>query len=744
MVHIKLRNKYSKKERDKTRRNKTRRKKTRRKKIKKNIIQRGGNILQHQTNFGFDPDNLIEKSSEEFQCRSCLSHFKSEKKSDFFSLKKISSLVTGDTSINLNSNNSEKELYVISHLISIETFKNSLAGIEIFSSNNGWLVKYIRWILFHIISSVSINRHAYIRYIFDYYSYINLDILYKNGIDPLILIINFGFDDYPNNINNDGVNIIDYIKFVFFLYKKFSGNFTIFKDKYIFMLFLASNTYDLYLKALSVGPESLEKVNFQDLINYNLNKIEIFLYEFKYKVINIYNGSHEIKFHDEHFQMIVQLVRYFGLIQDQYEIDGEIYKPPSILHFRDGHATCTSIHSFEFERNWLKTPFKYLIGNNIFYNFWWHDYRKGIFAGFFSVKRFSDEKQFMDIDTYKQTFGRAFCLKKDADEILTIVCPKRTQMSDENQYNYGIDEYCGSYLLLDQNNRSGFQEMSADYLKLIYSQTVFIPITSFSSIFIKKSIIMEHQQREVIELFDVKLFATPTYKMTIEEKQEFIKNNIKNLNIYGLNIDSLNESKKLGFIDDDVIIFYIKVLSFISCVFHYFYEEFVILNKSKLNPDKITWFEILKYIYGKKKAFESSSIIAYLNNENESECNLNQYITDFFLFFCPPVYAFFSTLFNNSETIYWNSLYFKPSLQENDFREFLTSIFRNNSFLNIQSEIVVFLFNYKNLYSVDQTFKDFNNPGFMKYNWDVKSWYNNNDKLLLVKKPVFYFEDDDL
>lgn len=202
------------------------------------------------------------------------------------------------------------------------------------------------------------------------------------------------------------------------------------------------------------------------IIPSNTIPLEIFLYEFKQPQLR------NIK--------ISQTMRYITLAQTNYKyIDTNANRtypisPPDFIHIRDAHATKTSYRSVLLDFYWMNIDkYKYLIGLSNGYNRSWHEGRKSFLCGFFSIKRPPGQSTPMPLDIFKKTITRLFCYHEVGTPSMNV-CPARQFNND--QYDYGSDEFAVSYLLMDNKGKTGADWNAEPYLKNVYKKTFYVQV----------------------------------------------------------------------------------------------------------------------------------------------------------------------------------------------------------------------------------------------------------------------------
>lgn len=208
------------------------------------------------------------------------------------------------------------------------------------------------------------------------------------------------------------------------------------------------------------------------------------------------------------------------------------YNGPLVLHSRDGHACSTNHNSALMEQHWLASNYRYMNGTNNHYQTGWHEQRKGLLFGFISGRKDLNDPQIMPDHQWQQTFGRAFCLteKSLSDGSLTnelTICPDRlftlalypnvksgninqpevgperaytfhdyaakwnianhnynqpiTQWnqaygfgSQPKNYQYGIDEFVGTFAFQDTNGKSGWEQAASPVVKEIFNNSLYV------------------------------------------------------------------------------------------------------------------------------------------------------------------------------------------------------------------------------------------------------------------------------
>jgi hypothetical protein len=444
---------------------------------KKNKKKQGGAgtviIEENDDGFGFRISNLLSKDfidtslSTGFGPTTCGCDPEDEYIANFMKITKLTKIISNNGTehnfATIGENSQECEVYCTSNYLNTETlnvFKSGLEGLRQYWIAPGEptgnlktikdnLTKYIQWIFYHIASTIHISsalengrsERIKIRFLFDKTNWDILNSIETTNLDdsPFILLAgDILSNDCPVYPKNKPINLdtIAYMKYAVgeFINECTSNNYSI-GEQYMLLLFYAANSLNL-----SGTP-----------------KLEVFFYEFPSLQVQIPlqkplpNGITHITTNSISESM-GQIVRFISLMQTAYSYNGADIIPPRAVHFRDGHASCTSYNSFIFENNWLLSKYRYLSGQSLHYTREWHESRKGSFAGFFSAKRDPEDTSIMPIEQWKNTFGRAFCAQRNSQQLIRV-CPHR-QHNVLQQYGYGIDEFTMSYMYLDENKKS--------------------------------------------------------------------------------------------------------------------------------------------------------------------------------------------------------------------------------------------------------------------------------------------------
>jgi hypothetical protein len=592
-------------------------------------------------------------------------------------------------------------------------------------SVRGAFTKYVQWIMFHFASISYISYHSFtngnlseanythikIRFMQDYTNWRILSRITSTDSPFVNLarsIIETNADAFPEETTID-TEVKTYIIEVCneFLTVCEGGNISNMAEEYILFLYIAANLKGFTLNGALLSDKAYNKL---EVLLYHLPSFEADNREHD-RNITTYGAN----------ESIGQIIRFLSLAQVAYTPNEDIGRkviPPIAVHFRDGHASCASINSFVFEREWLKTPFRYLTGSSIAYNFCWHERRKGMFAGFVSAKRDLSDESIMTKRQWKHTFGRAFCPIRDRLGSMKVCPVRRGVKTGRPQYDYGIDEAVGNYMYLDSNLLAGWQKGVEKYLQQIFDNTVYIHIMWFG-----------HFQGVNIDYI-----KNDRYYVKDKTQQQ-----INALDVWG-NLPINANGPQTMQVDPRVTPVYVQIFwyqhsAYIKLLFNFFYYLYLGIHPEQRG---VTWLALKTFMYTIQDAI--IGINAKPNTKREKVIkNLAQFrpsgmtsavITDeafaIIIITIPPIYAFFSSLFNNSDnpTSYGNEQFIPYASNVTvwaDLQHFY------NGALTPKSSRATFLKYYMKLYSLYQSFHAIKTGARRKdclRGWDLKQWYN--------------------
>ena len=701
---------------------------------KKNKKKQGGAgtviIEENDDGFGFRISNLLSKDfidtslSTVFGPRTCGCDPENEYIENFMKITKLTKIISNNGTkehnfATIGENSQECEVYCTSNYLNTETlnvFKSGLEGLRQYWIAPGEptgnlktikdnLTKYIQWIFYHIASTIHISsalengrsERIKIRFLFDKTNWDILNSIETTNLDdsPFILLArDILSNDCPVYPKNKPINLdtIAYMKYAVgeFINECTSNNYSI-GEQYMLLLFYAANSLNLAVT----------------------DKLEVFFYEFPSLQVQIPlqkplpNGITHITTNSISESM-GQIVRFISLMQTAYSYNGADIIPPRAVHFRDGHASCTSYNSFIFENNWLLSEYKYLSGQSLHYTREWHEFRKGSFAGFFSAKRAPEDTSIMPIEEWKNTFGRAFCAQRNSQQLIRV-CPHR-QHNAFQQYGYGIDEFTMSYMYLDENKKSGWEDDSQPYIQEIYNNTLYVPTTWLS--FIGTTGMVEF-------ILDDRYYTKGKNDQEVDDIKRII--DLKVLDRYR-DLDIKN-ARPIGETADPTImttriqIFYYQFVSLTCLIYNYFY-----LFYKQANNRSPTWRELIDYMYTLKDAVASGV------NPFDNQTPLNDSTLSFALL-VPPVYSTFNTLFNNSDNLYnFENTTFVPYADDATVNANMLQFF-NNALLDGPEATLIK--NYCKIYSI----YDILSGREPWYGWDLRQWYDDNENIHINISP---------
>jgi hypothetical protein len=690
-------------------------------------------IEENDDGFGFRISNLLSNDfidtslSTVFGPRRCGCDPENEYIENFMKITKLKQISNGPSNspsvfnfATIGSDNQECEVYCMSNYLNTETlnvFKSGLVGLHEYWIRPGepignlktikdTLTKYIQWIFYHIASTIYISyeldkdRHKRIkiRFLFDKTNWDILNSIETTNLDdsPFILLArDILLNDCPVYPRNKKINLdtIKYMKYALglFINECTSNNYSI-GEQYMLLLFYAANSLNLDVP----------------------DKLEVFFYEFPSLQVQIPlqkplpNGITHITT-NSNSESIGQIVRFISLMQTAYRYERAVIIPPKIVHFRDGHACCTSYNSFIFENSWLLSNYRYLSGQSLHYTREWHEFRKGSFAGFFSAKRDPDDTSIMPIEQWKNTFGRAFCAQRDSQKVMKV-CPHR-QHNAVQQYGYGIDEFTMSYIYLDENKKSGWEPDSQPYIQEIYKNTLYVPTTWLSVI----------GSTGIVDFIIKKEYYT---KGKSQREVDIIKSMIdlqvsKRYQALNINARPIGETADPNIMTPRIQIFYYQFASLTCLIYNCFYLFYKRANDNR-SP---TWLELIYYMYTWKDA------VARGVNPFDNQTPLDDQTLSFALL-VPPVYSTFNTLFNNSDNLYnFENTTFVPYADDATVITNIQEFFKNASLYGKPEATLIK--NYCKIYSIYDILSE-TEPW---YGWDLRQWYDDNEDIHVTISP---------
>jgi hypothetical protein len=768
------------------------------------------------------------------------------------------------------------EMFTFSHMIRYgDAFFKPDVGYSPSMMDGQWINKYVKWMLYNCISSLYVtgppllgetrrprvlnlqtnegDSDVTIRYIFDKYNWETLKILHtfpgvglpSEGGGPFVKMcrddLNTGLTDWPTETNTDK-RIKECIIRVWTNFLTDAHGFDNYADQYAYLWWLAGALgHDdernlIYPKVYGLVRNGID--NAVETKYLTTSRVQFMLYEFPFwrQIMGGNFGVPQFPVHGNGSNkpegslstpsgaaMIVQLVRYFTLIQKNYssvlpliqETGGNRWKiildklsipknngqineivsriintpegslvpivAPLIVHFRDGHASCSSHHSAFFENEWLNTPYRYLTGTSIHYTTIWHEHRKGWFAGLFSGKKNENDDTIMPLYQWKKTFGRAFCLKSPSIEYpngFVNVCPPRMMgkegamiigrdgnfvlddslSSRQDEWGYGIDEYVGGWMFIDSRGLAGWQDDVEPYCKEIFDNTIYIQIMWFHHFLLIPSMLLDRLNIKQVWLSQGNQGGFPSQKalwdnyinpIVNEYDGEMHNRLVGDADLRGIlsNGGRINEELYLPqILEPSIVAFFLKLGACQRLLF----DTFFYIGRYSHFPNNrpTSWADVKTYMYTvsdelaglhKMNLVEPVSLSKYIVNTS-----IHEDLFAFLVHLIPPIYAYFYTLFNNSElaTNFSENQEFVPSADESTTYQLLNTFVSN--VLIPRSDDATFVFFYKKLYnfygctkSVREggpqrrynTFSDYSadgetNPDPDCMGWDMRQWYN--------------------
>lgn len=716
------------------------------------------------------------------------------------------------------------EMFTFSHMIKPgEAFYNPEFGYSTDMFNGPWINKYIKWLLYNCISSLYVtgpsllghtrlgrvlnistlqgDSDVTIRYIFDKYNWETLKILHtfpgvglpntrggpfvKMCQDDLIS----GLPDWPTETYTDKM-IRKYIIKVWTDFIEKAVDFDNYADQYAYLWWLAGGLgldaegVDLFYPKVYGIVKQRPDTTIEGLY-FLTSRVQFMLYEFPFwrQINGGDNGVPPFYIHGDGTAkpedavstpsgagLIVQMVRYFTLIQKDYSFrepfaynkndrtkwrivfseipfpssgelieetvhktiakEGDFIKvrAPLVVHYRDGHACCSNHHSAFFENEWLKTPYRYLAGTSIHYTTTWHEYRKGWFAGFFSAKKDETDTTIMPLYQWKQTFGRTFCLQANDRHPngYVSVCPPRMMgkggdvmvmngdgfvedtslISKVDEWGYGIDEYVGGWMLIDSKGLAGWQDGVEPYCKEIFDNTIYVQIMWFHHFLYIPSrllILLNIKESVLIDGQEYHLWQNYIYPIINETNGERHNNLVGDIDLRGILCNGSRIGQDLNlpiFLHPSIVAFFLKLGACQRLLFDTFYY---IGNYSIFRGKTPSWADVKTYMYN------VSDKIAGLDKMNtDTPIDLEPYMRGthidqkhfaVLVHLIPPIYAYFYTLFNNSElaTNFSEHQEYRASASEADTYYYVNTFI--NNVLTPSTDDATFVFYYKKLYN---------------------------------------------
>jgi len=623
-------------------------------------------------------------------------------------------------------NRQVNEVFCISNFLN----NNALYIMKIYADRDSWtdrsvsgaLTKYTQWVLFHIASVIYVTsalggtrgERVKIRFMFDNTNWEVLSSISRPTRSPILAlatdILQNDVKDYPIQSTNDA-NTVAYIKKVVteFINVAQEQKFDNLAHELIMLFYIGANLF------------AYNNENQRDIFtNKEKNKLEVFLYD----VPSFHVKKNGIPSHGNS-ESIGQIIRFLSLVQTPYKTtDGmNDVVPPYAVHMRDGHASCASSNSYYFENDWLNSPYRYLSGHSLHYTFGWHEQRKGMFAGFFSGKRDEGDESIMPIYQWKNTFGRAFCGVKSNPGFIKV-CPTRT-FNKESQYGYGIDEFAGSYMYLDERKMAGWQEDCAPYLKEIFDNTLYVQIMWFGHIGLSLDCIIND------------------FYYTKRKSQREIQNIYTDL----VGRNHMGTSVDIRIVTPEIQIFHLQQAALIRLIFNCFY--YMYKNKYPAEFARnggVSWLNLKTYMYETTDALNGITATpnrtiaqteAALNEFNPNPGYLSNISFAFLILLVPPIYAFFNSLFNNSDNAdNFTRQKFVPYNTEENITKYINDFSIKALTPNTGQAVLVKY--YKKLYSIYQvlnSIRDGNGDKNSRPGWDLRQWYNPNDDVTITLSP---------
>ena len=573
--------------------------------------------------------------------------------------------------------------YTMSHFISRQAWTRRHSWIPPEGSDRSWNFTYVRWMLRSCISLMvtaysneewsirDVGENTYFRYIFDYNNALmlaspELQAVWGDPQDPdprnnpwaymcYRDINEGGIDDFP--ITNPGdAACRDTILEVWHEFLSTYTQFSNYLDQYLYLWWLAGRCMGFF----DFGADTPK-----------YSRVELLLYRYPWASTDDSANLSGAPLQHEPMGM-GQLTRYLTLIQKPYvnsipasgqdtpvnmnpsypmgirtpelaALDGSgTVFPPLVTHLRDGHSSATSNQSIRFDAAWENGTFRYLIATNPTYCQQWHERRAGWLAGVFSAKKDANNQTLMTIDTWKETFGRGLAWHQNGDNPYLTICPSRSwgngvgrdgaagrERNQQGQWGYGLEEFLGSWMLMDVNGRTGWQNLGAgDMVRKLFCNTLWLGSITWFQHFI-----------------DYNMNTYHNYKVW-----EYNRNFAWNVH---------NQKQRLNVGDSECVynpsyvqVFYrqYKCLCKLALEFCYWYITW------KEFKAGVTWKEVRDKLNEIKIGFtcgigNAAKLQAFRTNINGHDNHLlDEEFVRFLVLIVPPIYAFLTTLFSNGSS----------------------------------------------------------------------------------------------
>jgi hypothetical protein len=379
------------------------------------------------------------------------------------------------------------EIFVTSFFMSTTLYTDYLPEIQANSYNpfwmnnrrqGEWFNKYLKPIIYYF-NSIFLLRYpnTRIRFIFDWCSYNNLDYL-----------------DLPaNRINNQTLLHWTFSSIVVQPYASSefihcdSNEQITFNARYISLI-------TRFVDICNANPLLHAKQQFMCLLylattgDDEVCILEFFLYHFP--TLTLPPGPLRTLWrYRDGAEYIGQSVRYLTLNQKSYN-DGRIINPPNFIYIFDAHACGYTNIARDFINQWKSTGKTILVATQYRgYQRIWHELfnnaglelqvRKGILAGIFFGRRDNAAHIGNLKIVWQNAYRGLFCVKQGIGEMILSICPQGryvgTCMPNDprSQYCYGNDEFFGTFLLADKNNRIALSDYSEEYINKIQEFTYY-------------------------------------------------------------------------------------------------------------------------------------------------------------------------------------------------------------------------------------------------------------------------------
>ena len=605
-------------------------------------------------------------------------------------INKIEGLEGGGGSENFNLLFMERprgRCYTMSHFISRQAWQGKHSwlpakGVPVLQARS-WVLTYIRWMLRSCISLMTtaysdeewsikdVGGHTYFRYIFDYNNALmlaspELRKLWGDPQDPEPQnnpwaymchrdLYQGGIDDFP--ITNEGdVACRDMILKVWEEFLVTYRAFDNYLDQYLYLWWLAGKCGGFF--DFGAGTPKYSRV-------------EVFLYRYPWASTDNSGPQGSPAQHEP--MGMGQITRFLSLIQKPYknsipfagpgtevnpaptypmgkdtpeltrlEGTGTVF-PPLTIHLRDGHSSATSNQSIKFDAAWEDGTFRYMICKNPSYCTEWHEGREGWLAGVFSAKKDPNNETMMTISTWKETFGRAFAWHQNGDNPYLTICPSRgmghnrdsdggKKYNKQGQWGYGIEEFLGSWMLLDNNRLTGWQQGAEENVRKIFCNTLWVGSMGWLN-YIHGETMTDYNTRKIWD-----------YNSSFDT-------NIAALRETGWRHDSPCPSAPCY-----VNIFFAQYncLSWLSFEFCYWYIRW------KESTEVVTWRDVREKLKEIKEDFtiaiaDPVKLTEFRTNKEGIEAHaFDENFVRFLVLIFPPVYAYLTTLFSNGSS--WEML----------------------------------------------------------------------------------------